>query len=164
MSTAPVKTPWHAGISRYQWLVLAIASLGWVFDVFEGQIFVSSMNQAMPELLPGDASDGDVAYYNNIALGAFLLGGALGGVMFGVLSDRIGRVLEAVSDKATLAGPTRPVRPSSMAAGGVFVGDAKAGSRPKRYIKPGFWFVGAVGFRAGSGSRKPPSKKRPVTM
>jgi MFS family permease len=92
LSTAPIKTPWHAGVSRYQWLVLAIASLGWMFDVFEGQIFVSSMNQAMPELLPGDASEGDVAYYNNIALGAFLLGGALGGVVFGVLSDRIGRV------------------------------------------------------------------------
>ena len=34
---------WYAGITRYQWLVLLIASLGWVFDVFEGQIFVASM-------------------------------------------------------------------------------------------------------------------------
>ena len=29
-----------------------IASLGWVFDVFEGQIFVASMNEAMPALMP----------------------------------------------------------------------------------------------------------------
>ena len=45
-------TPWYSGISRYQWLVLAVASLGWAFDIFEGQIFVASMNEAMPELLP----------------------------------------------------------------------------------------------------------------
>src|SRR5262245_3667706 len=49
------------------------------------------MNEAMPSLLPAGAGAGDKAYYNNIALGAFLLGGALGGVLFGMLSDRIGR-------------------------------------------------------------------------
>ena len=83
--------PWYADITRYQWLVLIVASLGWVFDVFEGQIFVASMTEAMPSLLPPDASAGSVAFYNNIALGAFNLGGALGGVLFGMLSDRIGR-------------------------------------------------------------------------
>ena len=30
----PDDAAWYAGISRYQWLVLLIASLGWVFDVF----------------------------------------------------------------------------------------------------------------------------------
>jgi MFS family permease len=83
--------PWYAGITRYQWFVLIVASLGWVFDVFEGQIFVASMNEAMPSLLPSGAREGDVAFYNNIALGAFNLGGALGGVLFGMLSDRVGR-------------------------------------------------------------------------
>ena len=39
--------PWYAGVTRYQWLVLTIASLGWVFDIFEGQIFVASMREAM---------------------------------------------------------------------------------------------------------------------
>jgi MFS family permease len=81
---------WYQGITRYQWLVLLIASLGWIFDVFEGQIFVASMNEAMPSLLPPE-SQGDVAFYNNITFAFFLLGGALGGVVFGVLSDRIGR-------------------------------------------------------------------------
>ncbi|MBW3538688.1 MAG: MFS transporter [Planctomycetes bacterium] len=90
--------PWYAEVTRYQWIVLAIASLGWVFDVFEGQIFVASMNEAMPSLLPEDVRQlpvedhkGWIAYYNNITFGAFLLGGALGGVLFGVMSDRIGR-------------------------------------------------------------------------
>ena len=26
---------WHSGITGYQWLVLAIASAGWIFDVFD---------------------------------------------------------------------------------------------------------------------------------
>ncbi len=90
---------WYSGISNYQWLVLAVASLGWAFDAFEGQIFVASMNEAMPELLPPAIEglsaverQGRIAYYNNITFACFLLGGALGGVMFGMLADRIGRV------------------------------------------------------------------------
>jgi MFS family permease len=103
----PDSGPWYQGITRYQWLVLLIASLGWVFDVFEGQIFVASMNEAMPSLVDKgelaaregitdpDELDarykGRIAVYNNYALGAFLFGGALGGIFFGILSDRIGR-------------------------------------------------------------------------
>src|SRR5687767_9192611 len=99
MAQAADTSRWYEGVTRYQWLVLVIASLGWIFDVFEGQIFVASMNDAMPKLLaaqhadePGYApSRGEIEYYNNIALIAFLLGGAIGGVVFGVVSDRIGR-------------------------------------------------------------------------
>lgn len=93
---------WYQGITRYQWLVLVIACLGWVFDIFEGQIFVASMNEAMPtfiaretgpggEPLSDQARAGRAARYNNIALAAFLAGGAIGGILFGILSDRIGR-------------------------------------------------------------------------
>jgi MFS family permease len=83
--------PWYRGVTSYQWLVLFIASLGWIFDVFEGQIFVASMNEAMPSLLPKGTEQNTIALYNNIALAAFLMGGAVGGVLFGMLSDRIGR-------------------------------------------------------------------------
>lgn len=85
------RVAWYSGITRYQWLVLTIASLGWIFDVFEGQVFVSSMNEAMPELAARGTTDATIKLYNNIALGAFLAGGALGGVIFGALGDRIGR-------------------------------------------------------------------------
>ena len=87
----PSTTPWYAGITGYQWLVLTIASLGWIFDVFEGQIFVASMNEAMPSLLPPSTRPASIPLYNNIALGAFLAGGALGGVLFGAMGDRVGR-------------------------------------------------------------------------
>lgn len=82
---------WYHNITRYQWLVLLIASLGWIFDCFEGQIFVASMNEAMPSLVDKTATKGQIANYNSIALAAFLVGGALGGIGFGMLSDRIGR-------------------------------------------------------------------------
>ncbi|MFW6124958.1 MAG: MFS transporter, partial [Pirellulales bacterium] len=82
---------WYDGVGRYEWTVLAIASAGWVFDVFEGQIFVASMTEAMKELLGSGATAGDRRYYSNVAFAAFLLGGALGGLVFGTLADRIGR-------------------------------------------------------------------------
>ncbi|MCA9078067.1 MAG: MFS transporter [Planctomycetaceae bacterium] len=92
---------WYAGISRYQWMVLVIASLGWVFDIFEGQIFVASSNEAMPTFIEMQERGGEVLgeadktgrkeFYNDIAFACFLVGGAVGGIFFGMLSDRIGR-------------------------------------------------------------------------
>src|SRR4051812_9043171 len=81
---------WH-GVTRYQWLVLAIASAGWIFDVFEGQIFVSGMNKAMPALLAGTGLEQEAELFKNVGLAAFLMGGALGGVLFGMMADRWGR-------------------------------------------------------------------------
>ena len=94
---ADANLKWYEGITSYQWLVLLIASLGWVFDVFEGQVFVASMNDAMPQLLGASSTAIDeatkkaIASWNNYALASFLLGGAFGGIIFGMLSDRIGR-------------------------------------------------------------------------
>jgi MFS family permease len=86
------KLKWNQGISSYQWLVLVVASLGWVFDIFEGQVFVASMRDAMPQLLGAESADDPlVARWNNYALASFLLGGAFGGILFGMLSDKIGR-------------------------------------------------------------------------
>jgi MFS family permease len=82
---------WYQGISRYQWLVLVIASAGWVFDVFEGQVFVASMRESMPALLGVDADHPSARSWINWSFGSFLLGGAFGGVLFGILSDKIGR-------------------------------------------------------------------------
>lgn len=84
-------TPWWHGVTRYQWLVLLIASLGWIFDIFEGQIFVTSMNEMMSSLLPDGTPKEKRDAISKLALGAFLVGGAVGGVYFGMLSDRIGR-------------------------------------------------------------------------
>ena len=83
-TTLPATQRWYSGISRYQWLVLTVASLGWVFDVFEGQIFVASMREAMPSLLGEGVDQGQIDFLNKIAMASFLVGGAIGGVFFGV--------------------------------------------------------------------------------
>ena len=84
--------PWYWGITGYQWLVLTIASLGWIFDVFEGQVLLSSEKQMLDDLVGASTAESTKELYKNLALAAFLAGGALGGVAFGALADRIGRV------------------------------------------------------------------------
>ncbi|MCB1237026.1 MAG: MFS transporter, partial [Verrucomicrobiae bacterium] len=83
--------PWYKGITKYEWLVLIIACLGWIFDVFEGQIFVASMRDAIPSLLSLSPEHPDVSKWNDWGFAAFAFGGALGGIFFGMLSDKIGR-------------------------------------------------------------------------
>jgi MFS family permease len=48
------------------------------------------MNEVMSDLLQ-DAEEKTKVRFQNIGLGAFLAGGALGGIVFGALGDRIGR-------------------------------------------------------------------------
>lgn len=82
---------WYEGITRYQWLVLVIASAGWVFDVYEGQIFNITRNQMLSDILSASGDDRDVSKYGDWFLGIFLLGGTLGGLAAGSLADRFGR-------------------------------------------------------------------------
>jgi MFS family permease len=90
-SAGPKPPPWWQGVTRYQWLVLAIASAGWVFDVFEGQIFVQVKDQMFLSLIPAARFGAEHENWFNICLAAFLLGGALGGILFGMLADHWGR-------------------------------------------------------------------------
>jgi MFS family permease len=84
-------TPWYAEVTRYQWLVLVIASAGWVFDTFEGQLFNITRAQLLADLLPTDAGEGEIKRWGDLFLAVFLVGGTLGGVVFGSLADRFGR-------------------------------------------------------------------------
>jgi len=82
---------WYAGIARYQWLVLLIASAGWIFDVYEGQIFNITRVQMLADILNVDQEDPVLKKYGDMFLGIFLLGGTVGGLGFGSLADRYGR-------------------------------------------------------------------------
>lgn len=82
---------WYSTVTRYQWLVLIVASLGWVFDAFEGQIFNITRKDMLTEILGPDAGAGAVKDWGDRVLAFFLVGGTVGGWLFGMLADRWGR-------------------------------------------------------------------------
>src|SRR5580704_6932192 len=86
-SNAP---PWYAGVTSYQWLILIIASTGWIFDVYQGQIFNITAPQMLQSLL-GNHDPQARSFWNDVFFGVFLLGGATGGLFFGMMADRWGR-------------------------------------------------------------------------
>jgi len=73
------------------WLTLAAASLGWMFDGMEMGIFPLVARPALQEMLAG-AGDQAVGLWMGRITASFLLGAALGGLVFGWLGDKIGRV------------------------------------------------------------------------
>jgi len=91
VSQATTSAPWYRGVTSYQWLILAIASAGWIFDVYEGQIFNLTRDHLLRDILSGAGADADVKRYGDVFLGIFLLGGTAGGLLFGSLADRLGR-------------------------------------------------------------------------
>lgn len=82
--------PWWTGLSRYQWAVFLLASLGWIFDCFDQQLFTMSRSITMRELLP-EADLGAQTTYGGYATMAFIMGWATGGLIFGVVGDVWGR-------------------------------------------------------------------------
>jgi MFS family permease len=82
---------WYVGVTRYQWLVLTVASLGWVFDAFEGQLYNITRADMLPELLKVSADHPDVKAWGEKFLGIFLIGGTVGGWLFSSLADKWGR-------------------------------------------------------------------------
>jgi MFS family permease len=83
------------GLTRYQWLVIAAAWLGWGFDVFDALLFNFVAPNCIPALLalePGSAAARSATlYWTGVITSMLLVGWALGGVLFGLLADRIGR-------------------------------------------------------------------------
>ncbi|MCB1207778.1 MAG: MFS transporter [Verrucomicrobiales bacterium] len=82
---------WYSSVTRYQWLVLLVASLGWVFDAFEGQLFNLTRGPMLAEILGVASDSGAVKEWGDVFLGIFLAGGTVGGLLFGSMGDRIGR-------------------------------------------------------------------------
>lgn len=79
------------GITRGQWITLIAAFLGWMFDGFEMGLFPLIARPALRNLLE-TSNDQLVGAWFGIMIAGFLVGAATGGVLFGWLGDRIGRV------------------------------------------------------------------------
>ena len=75
-------------MSRYHWFVFFVASLAWLFDCLDQQLFLLARNGAMMALLPAGS---DVRLYGGYATAIFVAGWATGGLLFGAVGDRVGR-------------------------------------------------------------------------
>ena len=84
----PASGRWWHGLTRYHWFVFTVAALGWLFDCLDQQLFTLSRMPAMKALLPAGS---DPVLWGGYATSVFLAGWATGGLVFGVLGDRIGR-------------------------------------------------------------------------
>ncbi|WP_416562122.1 MFS transporter [Nocardia testacea] len=81
-------------ISRMQWLVLVGTTLGWGLDGFAGSLYVLVLGPAMSDLLPHSGITADssaIGFYGGLTVALFLLGWAVGGILFGILADYFGR-------------------------------------------------------------------------
>ena len=76
---------------RGKWLALAAALLGWLFDGAEMGVFSMVGRQAIIDLL-GKNDEDRIGLWFGVVTAGFLVGAATGGVLFGWLGDRIGRV------------------------------------------------------------------------
>ena len=84
--------PWYRELNRYHWFVLAVCTLGWLFDCLDQQLFNLARKPAVAELLQLAPNDPKVASYCGAATSLLLIGWATGGIFFGIMGDRIGRV------------------------------------------------------------------------
>jgi len=81
-------------------MTLAAALLGWMFDGFEMGLFPLVGRPALRELM-GPEGSAYIGTWFSIIMAGFLIGAACGGILFGWLGDRYGRVRAMVLSVAT---------------------------------------------------------------
>src|SRR5690606_31461522 len=80
--------PWWRSLTGYHWFVFSMASLAWMFDCLDQQLFILARPAAMRNLLPPGM---DANEYGGYAAAIFVAGWATGGLIFGAVGDRVGR-------------------------------------------------------------------------
>lgn len=80
--------PWWHSFNREHWFVFAVASLAWLFDCLDQQLFNLARDGAMEALVVEKARASEFGSYTT---SFFLIGWAVGGLIFGALGDRYGR-------------------------------------------------------------------------
>ncbi len=78
-------------VGREQYMALLAALLGWLFDGAEMGVFSMVGRPAIKDLLK-TTDEATIGIHFSIIMASFLVGAATGGVLFGWLGDRIGRV------------------------------------------------------------------------
>jgi MFS family permease len=68
-----------------------MASLAWLFDCLDQQIFILVRKEALRFLLPPSMDGSEVQAYSGYATSIFMIGWATGGMIFGSVGDQFGR-------------------------------------------------------------------------
>jgi len=98
VETSPVVSPpaqplrWYQGLTKYHWWVFIVGALAWLFDCADQRIFMLARTPALSELLGLPQTDGHVVDYATYATASTMVGWAVGGLFFGIMGDRWGRV------------------------------------------------------------------------
>ena len=79
------------GLSRGQWFALAAAFLGWMFDGVVLGLLPLVSRPALKDILNIN-DDAMVGLLHGRLVACFLVGAACGGLLFGWLGDKVGRV------------------------------------------------------------------------
>src|SRR5262245_24477163 len=83
------------GLTAYQWLVVFAAWLGWGFDVFDALLFNYVSGACIPDLLHlkpnSPEAEQEVRFWTGALTSLLLVGWGLGGILFGLVTDRLGR-------------------------------------------------------------------------
>jgi MFS family permease len=85
---------------RGKWMALTAALLGWMFDGLEMGLFPLTARSALLDL---GLAEADLPRWLGIITAFFLVGAATGGVLFGWLGDRLGRVKAMILSVVTYA-------------------------------------------------------------
>src|SRR2546422_10508470 len=89
--SATAAGPWWKQLTRYHWFVFAMASLAWLFDCLDQQLFIIARNPAIGSLLPKGTGTDVLKQWGGLSTAIFVAGWATGGLIFGAVGDRIGR-------------------------------------------------------------------------
>jgi MFS family permease len=84
--------PWYKLLTGYHWLVLLVCTAAWSFDCLNQQFFNLARKPALADLHGSSTEDAEVTKDSGYATSALLVGWATGGIFFGVMADRAGRV------------------------------------------------------------------------
>ncbi|MGB2867880.1 MAG: MFS transporter [Bacteroidota bacterium] len=84
-------------VTFYHWLVFIVASAGWLFDCMGQRIHVLSRFPALRDLLGPGIPEAVVMSWSGYATTAMIIGWATGGILFGMMSDKWGRVKTMVA-------------------------------------------------------------------
>jgi MFS family permease len=95
-------TPWYRGIPAAAWVVFAVSWLGGLCDGLDTLLFSLVLRPAMGELL-GTTDAGRISTAGAWVQAAFLVGWMGGGLAFGLVADRFGRVRAMIGSILTYA-------------------------------------------------------------